>query len=44
VFIVVPRNNILDYLLPNEEEEKSEGLGGELPIELSNFKDVIDLN
>jgi len=42
-FIIVPRPEILDYLLLDEEEENPKGKGGEIPIELRDFKDVFDL-
>jgi len=42
-FMIVPRPEIPDCLLPDEEEENPKGKGGEIPVELRDFEDVFDL-
>jgi len=42
-FIIIPRPEIPDYLLPDEKEENPKGKGGEIPIELRDFKNVFNL-
>jgi len=41
-FMIVPRLEIPDCLLPDEEEENPKGKGGEIPVELRDFEDVFD--
>ena len=43
--MIMPRPEIPDCVLPGEEEEaKTKGKGGEWPVELMDFKDVMDLS
>jgi len=42
-FIIIPRPEIPDCLLPDEKEENPKGKGGEIPVEFRDFKDVFDL-
>jgi len=42
-FIIIPRLEILDCLLLDEEEENPKGKGGEILIKLRDFEDVFNL-
>jgi len=40
--MIVPRLEIPDCLLLDEEEENPKGKGGEIPVEFRDFEDVFD--
>jgi len=43
MFIIIPRLEIPDYLLLDEEEENFKGKKGEIFIKFRDFKDVFNL-
>jgi len=40
--MIVPRSEILNYLLLNEKEENLKGKGGEIPIKFRDFEDIFN--